>query len=76
MALMAICCLIPLALIFFFSSASFNVKEYSWLILLLCPLMMVWMMKDMHHGKKEGKVETMGGTEDAAKTKVKDKSCH
>ncbi len=53
MLLMAICCIVPL-LLGFMAISYFGVdfRNYSWLFLLLCPLMMVWMMKDMHpsHG--------------------------
>ncbi|MEK6954399.1 MAG: DUF2933 domain-containing protein [Candidatus Micrarchaeota archaeon] len=50
MLLMVLCCLIPLVLIFGASYFGLNLRNYSWLILLLCPLFMMWMMKDMHGG--------------------------
>ena len=46
--LMVLCCLIPLVLIFGATSFGLNLRNYSWVILLLCPLSMMWMMKDMH----------------------------
>lgn len=55
--MMVVCCAIPLLLIgaavYFFGLS----KSYLyWSILLLCPLMHLFMMKDMHKHPKKGKV--------------------
>ncbi len=51
-AMMALCCAIPLLLVAALFWFGFDVKSYSWAILLLCPLVMAWMMKDMHETKR------------------------
>jgi Flp pilus assembly protein TadB len=47
--MMVVCCIIPLALLYI-AVYSFGISRsyLYWLIILLCPLMHVWMMRDMH----------------------------
>ncbi|MBI5225287.1 DUF2933 domain-containing protein [Candidatus Micrarchaeota archaeon] len=54
--LMALCCLIPLILVFGIAAFGPNLRNFSWIILLVCPLLMMFMMKDMHSGH-EGHTE-------------------
>lgn len=56
--MMAICCLVPIALLVgilsFFKASN---DYWAWLIILLCPLMHIWMMKGHKHseaGEEEG----------------------
>jgi hypothetical protein len=54
MALMILCCLIPLGIVFI--APKFGVPlKFSWLVTLLCPVMMVWMMVMMCLPRKEKK---------------------
>ena len=62
--MMVLCCAIPLLLLGALYALGADVKGYSWLAVLLCPLAMVWMMKDMHGGKEENC--RSGGKEPAA----------
>ena len=63
--MMVLCCAIPLLLIAAIAVFGLDAKRYSWLVVLLCPLLMFWMMKDMH-GDKEGSCH-----EGAKETKAK-----
>ena len=51
--LMLICCVVPLVLLIIVINFFGLSKSYlSWFILLLCPIMHYFMMKDMHKNKK------------------------
>jgi len=45
--LMMLICVIPVIIIIFYSGV-----KWSWLLILLCPLMHIFMMKDHMHNKK------------------------
>lgn len=47
--MMVLCCLMPIVLIIGYSSLFKNSSNYSWLIILLCPLMHIFMMRG--HGQ-------------------------
>ena len=54
--MMVLCCGIPLLLLFAAGYLFGISKSYLyWFIILLCPLMHIWMMKEMHGDKKDGK---------------------
>lgn len=55
LALMFLCCLIPLGILFFTIGAIAISSNWSWLASLICPLMMVGMMVMMCWGGKEKK---------------------
>lgn len=71
--LMAICCIVPILLgVAAISYLGADFRNYAWLVLLLCPLMMLFMMRDMHSGHSEHAAGSMKN-EPAAK---KGGSCH
>lgn len=71
--LMMACCLIPMLAVFAFlpqiksTAAGFN---WSWLFLLACPLMHIFMMRGMHGGKEES---CHGGSKEAKQISEKAK---
>ncbi len=71
--LMILCCVVPILLLFAgIGIFGINSKYLFWFILLLCPLMHLWMMKDMHKGSQEEN-EDEEGEEGMEKKK---KGCH
>ena len=58
--LMIICCIVPLALVFMLVYLfGFSRSYLFWVVLLLCPVMHYFMMKDMHNNKKKKKGECL-----------------
>ena len=55
--MMALCCLGPLALAFGLKAAGFGTAA-GYLMLLLCPLMHIFMMRDMHKGRDQARDNT------------------